>query len=90
MEAVRPFPESLAGGGARLRLRRLREPAWPGLPEQQPEAERAECSGLGHRSRSLPPASSSSAHPPAWETLERGRRAVSAPEADAARCKLLV
>lgn len=30
------------------------------------------------------------AHPPSWETLQRGRRAVSAPEVDAARCKLLV
>lgn len=88
MEAVRPFPESLAGGGARLKLRRLQEPPWPGLPEQQPEAEGAECPELGHRSRSLPPVSS--AYPPTRETLERGRRAVSTPKADAASCKLLV
>lgn len=88
MKAIRPFSESLAGGGASLRLRRLRVPARSGLPKQQLEAERVEGPGLGHKSRSLLPASS--AHPPAWETLERGRRAVSAPEADAARCKLLV
>lgn len=43
---------------------------------------------LGHRSRSPPPATS--AHPAAWETRERGRRAGSAWEADAARCKRLV
>lgn len=88
MEAVRPFPESLAGGLAGLIPRRLWEPTGSGLPEQQPESERAEGRRLGHRSWSLPPATW--AHPPTWETLELGRRALSAPEADAARCKLLV
>lgn len=48
--------------GVAVRLRRLWGPAWPGLPEKQSEAKRAEGPGLGHRSRSLPPASS--AHPP--------------------------
>lgn len=88
MEAVRPFPESLAGGVARPRPRRLWEPTRSGLPKQQQEAERTEGRRLGHRSWSLPPATS--AHPPTWETLEQGHRALSAPEADAARCKLLV
>lgn len=86
MEAARPLPESPACG--RARLRRLWGPARPGLSEQQLEAERAEGPRLGHRSRSLLPASS--AHPSARKTLEQGRRAVSAQEAGAARCKLLV
>lgn len=50
MEAVRPFPESLAGGLAGLIPRRLWEPTGSGLPEQQPESERAEGRRLGHRS----------------------------------------
>lgn len=85
MEAARPFLESPGRRGSQAEAETGNLPSQVAQnSSQKPKGPR----GLGHRSLSLPPATS--AHPPAWETLGRGRRAVSAPEADAARCKLLV
>ncbi len=85
-EAARPLPGP-AGLGGRDRDAFGNPPGRVSQPSSR-KLKGPKGPSLGHRSRSPPPATS--AHPAAWATRERGRRAGSAWEADAARCKRLV